>query len=246
MGKPVEVRVLSAAQEKIIYLNKRMLLIDVQELKKGTYKNLLPEVYELKKITENNSWHKSQNLFDHTIETVTILSNIISLKMFSNKKFLKNVKYKFEKRIFENYKRKDLIMISAILHDIGKPITLIINNDETTACPLHEIVGSSLIDLFSKRFLFSKKEELYVKKIVEYHTLFIDIQNQIMKKGKKMFYFNIYDNLSNEIKVDLILLHLADLLASDLKRVNFTEFEYRKKMMFEILELYYATDNIFP
>jgi UTP:GlnB (protein PII) uridylyltransferase len=128
------------------------------------------------------------------------------------------------------YSRKDLLIVSAILHDIGKPVTLITKSDGTTSCPAHEIVGSSLIPLFSKRLSLAKKEEYYIRKIVEYHSLIIDIQNQIIIKSKKEYYFNIYKTLVNDVKIELLLLHLSDLLVSDLNKTNPIEFEKRKKL----------------
>jgi len=156
--------------------------IDIKLLKKGEYKKILPEIYELKKTTENNSWHKSQNLFDHTIKVVANLDRILKSNSLS-KLTRKLVDQRLEDRIGK-YDRRDILMISAVLHVVGKPISLINNSDNTTRCPAHEIIGASLIPQFSKRFSLADGGEKHIKKLVEYHSLFIDIRNQVLIKGK--------------------------------------------------------------
>jgi len=207
--------------------------IDIKLLKKGGYKKILPEIYELKKTTENNSWHKSQNLFDHTIKVVANLDRILkpnSLLKLTSKSAIQGLKETTGK-----YNRRDLLMISAVLHDIGKPITLINNSDNTTRCPAHETIGASLIPRFSKRLSLTDRDEKYIKKLVEYHSLFIDIQNQVLIKGKKQYHFGLYKNIVDEEDLELLLLHLADLLASDLDKTNQPEFEKRKQLTLDYI-----------
>jgi len=213
--------------------SQKIISIDVELLKKDGYKKLLPEIYDLKKTTENNSWHKSQNLFDHTVKVVSDLNEILKPNSFS-KSTRRKVNQRLEERIGK-YNRRDLLMIIAILHDIGKPITLINSSDNTTKCPAHEIIGASLIPQFAKRFLLTREEENHVKKIVEYHSLFIDIQNQILTKGKKKYYFSIYKSSVEDKDLELLLLHLADLLASDLDKTNYTEFEKRRRLTLDYI-----------
>lgn len=211
----------------------KLISTDIKLLKKSEYKKILPEIYELKKTTENNSWHKSQNLFDHTIRVVASLDRILKSNPLL-KSTGKLVDQRLEERIGK-YNRRDLLMISAVLHDIGKPISLINNLDDTTRCPAHEIIGASLIPQFLKRFSLADRDEKHIKKLVEYHSLFIDIQNQVLVKGKKQYYFGLYKNIVGEEDLELLLLHLADLLASDLDKTNYLEFEKRKQLTLDYI-----------
>ena len=65
--------------------------------------------------------------------------------------------------------------------------------------------------------------------------MFIDIQNQVLIKGKKQYHFGLYKNIVGEEDLELILLHLADLLASDLDKTNHPEFEKRKQLTLDYI-----------
>mgnify|MGYP001558283385 CR=1 FL=1 len=205
--------------------------VTADSLASNEFLESIPEVYSLRNTIENNSWHIKHNLFDHTVRVLKNLDRILSLKSIDN--HIKEVVRKSINNKIDKHSRKDLLRITAILHDIGKPISLTEDSSGITYCTAHEVIGASLISNFSKRFLLSKCEESYVKRLVEYHSLIIDIQTQIIAKGKKNYYFNIYNDLIGNLRLELLLLHYADLMASDPDKTNPEEFRLRKRLTME-------------
>lgn len=90
----------------------------------------------------------------------------------------------------------------------------------------------------SARFNLSKKEEKYVKRIIEYHSLVIDIQNQIMNKGEKKYYFDLFNKIVGDVSLELLLLYYSDLESSDLKETKPGEYKNRIKLTRELLLKY--------
>jgi len=205
-----------------------------KNIKAGQFKKDLPEVYALKKVVEDNGWHEKQDVFVHTMAVLKQLELLLDLKIFTpeNKKLLQK---QLKKRV-GNHTRKELLVVSTLLHDIAKPITAIRDKTGVVRCPGHEFIGSTMIKKFSSRFGLNKKDEEFVKKIVFFHGYIVDIINQVMDKGKKEFYLNIYKEIFGDIYYELLLLFYSDLLGSDLKKLNPEEYKIRQNLVLDFLQ----------
>jgi len=202
--------------------------INIKFLEEGRYKKLLPEIYELDKTIENNLWHKECTVFEHTIQVMKNLEEALKLKWFNEQQKLEICKT-LKSRI-DLHTKKDLLKLAALLHDIGKAASLLKDSEGNTRYPAHEIFGANIAPDFSVRFNLSKKEESYIKRIIEYHGLIVDVQNQIMEKGKKKYYFDLFKKIVGDVLLELLLLFYSDLLASDLKETKPNEFKNREKL----------------
>ncbi len=67
--------------------------LTVKDIKAGSLKSVLPELYELQAVYETNAWHNHQQVFDHI------------LRVFSHLK---------------KYSQNNLLLWAGLLHDIGK------------------------------------------------------------------------------------------------------------------------------
>ncbi len=205
-------------------------------LKKGGYEKELPEFYLLKKIIEDNAWHDKQSVFDHTIAVLEKLEEVIRLNLFHGKRKI-FIKKQLDSKV-GNYSRKNLLIVSTVLHDIAKPISVIKDPNGVVRCPEHEAFGSVIAENFSSRFGFDKKDEGFVKRMINNHGLIVEIQNQVIKKGKKELYFGIFKKIVGNIYIELLLLFYSDLLGSDLKRLNKSEFNKREELVLDFLQNY--------
>ncbi|MBU0998241.1 HD domain-containing protein [Patescibacteria group bacterium] len=205
-----------------------------KNIKAGQFKNDLPEIYDLKEVVEDNGWHKKQDVFTHTLAALKQLEIILDLKTFSSQKkdFLK----KHLKEKIGNYTRKDLLIVSTLLHDIAKPITAMKDKTGIVRCPGHEFFGSVMVESFSSRLGLSKKDEEYVKRMVFYHGFIVEVLNQIMSKENKNYYLNSYKKAVGDIYYDLLLLFYSDLLGSNLKELNPKEYKIRKNLILDFLQ----------
>lgn len=120
-------------------------IIDItsEKLKKGVYKQVFPEYYQLKKVTENGPWHLNQNVFDHVVAVFASLEEVLKLKFLEKNEKEKIIKY-LNKKIGK-YLRKELLIIATLLHDIAKADLLIKDKNENTQCPGHEVIGASMV-----------------------------------------------------------------------------------------------------
>jgi len=192
-------------------------VLNKTNLKSGKLINLIPEFYELKNTVENSAdgWHVNESVFDHTISVMSALGKIISQN--------KNVKKYLVSKIGGNSK-KNLLLLSALLHDVGKKEALT-KDGKFTNCKGHEPISVKKSKVILKRLNLSEKETRKVLKIIANHSEFHKLlkpDNQNFKKE----YSTIKKRLK-DIFLELILLTYADTINSKLKNVNPTEFRHR-------------------
>lgn len=205
-----------------------------EKIRSGQFKKGLPEIYALKKVVENSTWHEKQDVFEHTMAVLEQLEFLLNMKVFklSKKRILQK---QLAKRV-GNHTRKDLLIVSTLLHDIAKPVTAIKDKTGMVRCPGHELLGSEMVKSFSIRLGLNKKDEDFVKRIVFSHGFIVAVLDQIMDKGNEEYYINSYENMVGDIYYELLLLFYSDLLGSNLKRLNPKEYKIRQKLTFDFLQ----------
>lgn len=199
----------------------------IKRIKSREFKNVIPELYELETIIENNLWHVNDNVFNHIISVTTELEKII-------KKANERIKNYLKEKI-DICSRKEILFLVSIFHDIGKKETFV-KEDDTTKCVSHEERGAEKFKEIISRFDLSQKEQELVVQMVKNHGVIHDIldrKNGDIKKeveNFKMAYLNIF--------LEIVLLAMADLLGSQLKNNSPEEFEFRKEFLSNIINNY--------
>ena len=190
--------------------------INIEKLKKNKLESELPEFYELKNIVENNAWHINDSVFDHTVNVLEKLEELMN-----------NAKYKI--RIYlnekiDNYSKKDILFLAALFHDIAKKET-IKTGGAITSCPNHEEEGSHKCKAILSRFDLSEKEKDVIVRIVRYHGeihAIVDPENERLEDQYKEFRTKYHD-----ILLELILLAMADISGCQLNENDPDEFNFR-------------------
>jgi len=201
--------------------------ISIEKLRDNQFQKELPEFFELKNYIENNSWHNNDSVFNHTL---TVLEEL--------EKITKNVKNKVNSyldRKVDNYKRRDLLFLGTLFHDIAKSDSFI-KSDNSTSCPKHEELGGKKVKSILDRFDLSDREKTIVVKIVKYHGeihTILDPKNDRLEEQYKKFKME-----HNDIFIELILLAMADTLGSQLKDNNPDNFEFRVNFYNKIIDKY--------
>lgn len=203
--------------------------ITSKSLRERKYIDVFPEYYYLEKTIENNLWHNNQNVLDHVISVFAELENILKFKNLNSaqKSLLK--KYLSDK--IEKRSRKEILIVSTLLHDIAKTDTLVKLPDGTAYCPGHDLLGAKKVNLFSDRFDLGKKDEKYVERIIKYHYYISEILNSIINEGNKEKYLKIFRDTVGDIAIELVLLMQADLLGSDLSKNDKKGFDDRVTLL---------------
>ncbi len=138
---------------------------------------------KLKNIVENNAYHDHQKTFDHLILTCEKAKEASKGNFITNKEArLKFLEFMNEK--VYGMKRSDVLIIVALLHDIGKilwfkegakekPLEMILGKD-ITAYPSHEYWGSTIIKDVLEGMDLNNGLVSYISKCVGIHGEFSD------------------------------------------------------------------------
>lgn len=118
-----------------------------------------PLFLRLKDVIENNGYHNAESVFDHLIKTKDTAQREISGDFITNPE-AKNSFLEFIAQDISGIKRADIIVLTALLHDIGKLLKteengqtkplLVTDINGTTFCPGHEYWGSTIVGEFTK------------------------------------------------------------------------------------------------
>ncbi|MGD8506525.1 MAG: HD domain-containing protein [Candidatus Bathyarchaeota archaeon] len=180
---------------------------------------VFPELELLKKIIENNQWHKQESVYHHTLNIRKEMDAILELKFIENKEVREKLQSYLERKFDVDggfYTRRFLLKFATLVHDIGKIDTFIVEPEGITSCPNHESVGIKKIPTIAKRFNMTEREIEYLVCLVGYHTqasvLSADSssKNEVYMKEK----VEIFKKNCNGCFIDLILLVFADHISS--------------------------------
>ncbi len=141
----------------------------IAELRDGRYRHEIPDFYTLKNIVENNAWHLSQPVLDHSLVSAEKL-----LEIMSSNTLLSGMRSSFDSYLaqdIDGVSKSELFKIAVLLHDIGKITTLDVHADGTTWCPGHAEVGAGLVPRYMSLFGLTHTQETYISQIVRFHMV---------------------------------------------------------------------------
>jgi len=165
----------------------------------GLLKQILPEVSDLHGIEQPPEFHPEGDCFVHTFLAMQYVENLIK-KFIENKDLLRED----EKNVLsDNYKRSVLVW-SVLLHDVGKPATMTIENRIRFNC--HDEKSAELSYLVARRLKMPSAETRDICACVRNHMKFMFVQKMRQSKLKA---FMARETLDIEI-----ILHEADCFSS--------------------------------
>jgi poly(A) polymerase len=175
--------------------------ITINNLIKNLLQEDLPEFYELRNTIENfTPWHTKESAFDHTL---LVLEELEKLFQQASAEILDYL----DQKLNGGYKRKQLLYIATVLHDIGKPETLT-TEGEKAYCPGHEEKGTEKAKTILSRFYLSQEEKTHILNIIRYHGVF---SVESTEKDPKLRFEDLKKQHPS-IFLDLVLLEIADTL----------------------------------
>ncbi len=199
--------------------------ITSKRLRSGDYKDVLPEYYALKSVSETNPWHLDQNVFDHAVAVFDGLENVLKLGFLptGNKRAVASY---LEKSVGK-HSRRELLTVATILHDIAKSYLHIQLPGGKTACPGHEMIGASTVKRFSDRFGLNSESEKHVKKLVHFHGFVNDVLTLLINNKNLEKMMSLYEDVVGDIQIELLLFMFADMKGSDFEQVDPMELNLR-------------------
>ena len=161
---------------------------------------------KLRDVVENNAYHDNEPVFDHLIKTYGIAVREINANFITNKE----AKEKFDQYTngeVKGIKKKDLMLILALIHDIGKTVKFEKLDNGSTNAKGHEYEGSLIVPDFVEGL--PKEVTDYLSTGVRLHGVFNDSWNK-NKNASPPDLFNIVKQQSEGIGVELVFNSYCD------------------------------------
>ncbi len=192
-------------------------ITNIDKLRSEEFADLIPELYELKEIIENDGYyHNNDSIFNHTLRVLEKLEES-----------LKNVKDKVSDYLDQkitNHTRKELLFLATLLHDIGKKETLVKDDKGLTSCLGHAEQSLVKAEEILPRFDLSEDERDLIGRMIESHMLLYLIIKPDNNKLNDQF-LEVRREHPN-IFLELVLLAMTDILGTQLKENKPKEFDF--------------------
>lgn len=183
--------------------------------------NDLLEIQEFKDLSntpQNSIWHKEGTAYMHTC--------MVTEKMLEYVSHSNDVKFK-------DYDYRDILVYSALLHDLGKITTTKIGNDNLYHCKEHAIEGIPIANSFIDNYLpnLESYKRIAILSLIRYHMVPFYI---LEHKNPKSYILKIVNNLKNIDFESLLLLKRCDYEGS----IHENEIDY-KTILENVKNLFY-------
>lgn len=195
----------------------------IEKIKNRQFEKTIPELYELEKVIQNNPWHDNESVFNHTLSVVAELNNLLKPVSDKIKEYL-NHKIK-------NYSRKELLILIAIFHDMGKKET-----EKKALFSGHEELSAEKFSNIVSRFDLSQEEKHFAGEIIRNHGFIHEILNYPEDKPEEKW--QKFKDKNPDIYIEVALLTKADTLVSHLKNSKPNEFAFRISFIDKIIDSY--------
>ena len=199
--------------------------LTIEKIKTREFEKLIPELYELEEVVENNPWHNNDRVLGHTISVLVELKQVFEKLNNKTKAYL-------DKKI-GTYSRKELLFLATLFHDIGKKETYKKEND-IARCPGHEEVGALKLENILTRFDLSESEKKFIIEIVRNHGVIHEILNYPEENPEKKV--EEFKEGHPNTFLEIILLAVADMVGSQLKENNLEDFKFRIDFLNKIID----------
>ncbi len=205
----------------------------------GSLRQLMPELYELESVIENNPWHSSQNVFDHTVSVLSQLETIMQFDFLF--KDSKEALSEYISTAINGYSVKEIAIIVALMHDIGKKATFTVNSGTgMTDCSDHGEVGANLTEAILQRLGVSKKTSAQISKLVRKHGDIHEVVNRILLYNEPEKEWTSFKKISRSLYILFILQGYADTAGSDLLKLNPKDYKKREIIYREAINRFAA------
>lgn len=128
-------------------------------------------IRDLVRTVENNDWHLSQSVLDHTMDVFNSVDRIISLDdpLMRYVEPIRQEILEYMDTPVRSNSRRLLLKIAALLHDLGKVSTIQIKSDGKTTCPGHALESKRLFEQKAELLSAPQIEVAYIANIIGKH-----------------------------------------------------------------------------
>ena len=204
----------------------------------GLLNALLPEVGALKGVTQ--SLPHIYDVFNHTMHAVDELVKI-QLRGYvdvANGEFVGEIKKHMAQKVSAERTRGTLLRLTALLHDIGKPVTRMVEESGRIRFFEHEPRGAEMAETLMRRLRFSNDEINIVKPTIENHLrpALLSVEPHISNRAVYRFFRD-----AGDAGIDVCVLTMADQRARMTPTIDETQDAILRGVNATLLDRYYHT-----
>ncbi len=202
---------------------------------------LVPELAEGKGVEQPglHFW----DVFDHSLQTVAAIEFLIrehdweygNEALLTDTPWSQGIKEHVAQEVSSGSTHKTLLKLGGLFHDIAKPRTKSVDNTDRTHFYGHAKQGADVTTAILERLRFSNREINLVKSLVYHHLRPMQMANKEMPTQRAIYR---YFKDTGDASIDILILALADYLASRGPLVEMTEWEKHCKLVNYILTEY--------
>ena len=204
----------------------------------GLLTALLPEMGTLKGVTQ--SLPHTYDVFNHTLHTVDELVKIQACGYVdvANGEFVGELKKHMAHQVSAARARGTLLRLTALLHDLGKPVTRTVEESGRIRFFEHEPCGAEMAETLMRRLRFSNDEIDIVKPTITHHLrpALLSVEPHVSNRAAYRFFRD-----AGDAGVDVCVLMMADQRARTSPNVDETQDAVLRGVTATLLDRYYRT-----
>jgi tRNA nucleotidyltransferase/poly(A) polymerase len=223
----------------------------------GAVRLILPEVESLKEVTQSSP--HQLDVWEHTLLTLTDLEELLEalvgkadpkaglenpaiiLAVSRLERFRQQLSEHFEYALTPGRSRRGLLLLAAIFHDIGKPVSRQELEGGKVAFHGHEQSGIPIMLKRMQALAFSLAELDYVKTVIRQHMrLHFMVYDGLLPRRRTIYRFFRDSGL---VGVDICLLSLADTLATYGDTLPYEKWVAELEVCITLLEAWWERQN---
>ncbi len=213
----------------------------------GLLTAMIPELTELKGAEQpkEHFW----DVFDHSLKTVAAVDFLLrqgdweyaSEDVLATAPWSTMLTQHFDSEVSSGSTRRLLVKLAALLHDIAKPQTKAIEADGRLRFLGHAKEGAAIAANILERLRFSAKEVKLVEIMVRHHLRPGQMSHDGLPSPKAIYR---YFRDTGEAGVDILLLSLADHLATRGSHLNLAQWQQHTQMVEYVLSQRFQKESL--
>ncbi len=204
----------------------------------GLLTQLIPELEGLKGVEQPKEHY--WDVFDHSVETVATVEFLLREAPWKHGKddllvatpWSEEISQHFDEEVSSGSKRRLLLKLGGLLHDIAKPATKTIDETGRTRFFGHTKEGAAMSVAILARLRFSNREIKLVENLVYHHLRPVQMANDDLPTSRAIYR---YFRDTEDTGVDVLFLALADYLATNGPRLDVEEWQEHNRLISYIL-----------
>ena len=198
----------------------------------GLLEKIIPELTPMRKVTPNDHHHLW--LYDHSIELIkTFEENFSKLPIWVKEELNKPF------GLLDLPKKKAVVKLGCVLHDVGKPKTWEIKNidgKEKHTFYGHDKLGAEIASKIAERLKFSSSIQATLSKLIQYHLRPFQLQQGNAPISERALY-RFFRDVGDDTPL-LLSLAMADLYATCGPKITKEDLEEGEKLILFLFNAY--------